>query len=136
MNYVAPTILRSFTKEKYLGVYMNHDLKWDHHINSYHPRLPISLGSSGGTSVVLWLSGRKVAYIAPVRWGVEYVSLMIIWYPYTTSNMGQIGVDHQCDIFARTTKDWNPYKLCAAPKGWLSCVQDHPWSGGGANGRL
>ena len=81
-------VLSSVTSEKYLGVYLNHDLKWSHHIDQVTAKAARKLGF-----VRYNLRGspddcKKLAYISLVRSGMEYAS--IIWDPYTKADSNKL----------------------------------------------
>jgi len=69
----------------YLGVYLNHDLKWSHHIDQVAAKAAKKLlgfvrCNLRGSPV----DYKKLAYIITlVRSGMEYAS--VIWDPYTKS---------------------------------------------------
>ncbi len=89
MYELCGKVLGYVTSEKYLGVYLNHDLKWDNHIDQVSPKAARKLGFTHRN-----LRGapadckKKLAYIALVRSGMEYAS--IIWDPHITSNADKL----------------------------------------------
>ena len=88
MYQLCGTILGSVTSEKYLGVYLTHDLKWDHHINQVTTKAARKLGFSRRNLRGAPAECKKLAYIALVRSGMEYAS--IIWDPHTNTNSDKL----------------------------------------------
>ena len=82
MYQLCGTILGSVTNEKYLGVYLNHNLKWDHHIDQVTAKAARKLGFIHRNLRGAPAECKKLAYIALVRSGMEYAS--IIWDPTPT----------------------------------------------------
>ena len=79
-------VLSSVTSEKYLGVYLNHDLKWSHHIDQAKAarKLGFVRRNLRGSSA----DCKQLAYISLVRSGMEYAS--IIWDPYTKADSNKL----------------------------------------------
>ena len=73
-------VLSSVTSEKYLGIYLNHDLKWSHHIDQVTAKAARKLGFVRRNLRGSPADCKKLAYISLVRSGMEYAS--IIWDPY------------------------------------------------------
>ena len=88
MYQLCGTILGSVTNEKYLGVYFNHNLKWDHHIDQVTAKAARKLGSIRRNLRGAPAECKKLAYIALVRSGMEYVS--IIWDRHTNTNSDKL----------------------------------------------
>jgi len=88
MYQLCGTILGSVTNEKYLGVYLNHDLKWDHHIDQVAAKASRKLGFIRRNLRGAPAKCKKLAYIALVRSGMEYAS--IIWDPHTKNNSSKL----------------------------------------------
>jgi len=61
MYQLCGVVLSSVTSEKYLVVYLNHDLKWSHHVDQVaaKPRHHGSWVSSGEISEVRMLTARS-----------------------------------------------------------------------------
>ena len=72
------------TSEKYLGVYLNHDLQWSHHIDQVAAKASRKLGFIRRNVRGAPVECKKLAYVTLVRSGMEYSSIM--WYPYTKQN--------------------------------------------------
>jgi len=70
-------VLSSVTSEKYLGVYLNHDLKWSHHIDQVAAKAAKKLGFVRRNLRGSPVDCKKLAYITLVRSGMKYAS--IIW---------------------------------------------------------
>jgi len=82
------TILGNVTNEKYLGVYLSHDLRWDHHIQQISAKAARKLGFIKRNLRGAPVQCKKLAYIALVRSGMEYAS--IVWDPHTSKNINQL----------------------------------------------
>jgi len=81
-------VLSSVTSEKYLGVYLNHDLKWSHHIDQVAAKAARKLGFVRRNLKGSPVDCKKLAYISLVRSGMEYAS--IIWDPYTKADSNKL----------------------------------------------
>ena len=129
MYQLCGTILVSVTSEKYLGVYLNHNLKWDHHIDQVTAKAARKLGFIRSNLRGTPAECKKLAYIALVRSGMEYAS--IIWYPHTNTNSDKLEKNptfscclglifilpyHQCYIFIRTANARTPSVQTAYPE--------------------
>ena len=82
------TILGSVTSEKYLEVYLNHNLKWDHHIDQVTAKAARKLGFIRYNLKGAPAECKKLAYMTLVRSGMEYAS--IIWDPHTNTNSNKL----------------------------------------------
>lgn len=82
------TILSTVTSEKYLGVYLKHDLKWSHHIEQVAAKASSKLGFIRRNLRGAPQSCKKLAYVSLVRSGMEYAS--VIWDPHTRSSSDKI----------------------------------------------
>ena len=60
-------VLSSVTSEKYLGVYLNHDLKWSHHIDQVAATAAKKLGFVSHNLRGSPVDCKKLAYITLVR---------------------------------------------------------------------
>ena len=67
MYELRGTILGSVTSEKYLGVYLNHDPKWDHHIDRHPTENEHHLGNKQGARVQI--AGEKPRSPSPLPAG-------------------------------------------------------------------
>ena len=85
---LCDTILGSVTSEKYLGVYLNHNLKWDHHIDQVTAKAARNLGFIRRNLLGAPTECKKLAYITLVRSGIEYAS--IVWDPHTNTNSDKL----------------------------------------------
>jgi len=74
--------------EKYLGVYLNHDLKWSYHIDQVTAKAARKLGFVRRKLRGSPVDCKKLAYISLVRSGMEYAS--IIWDPYTKADSNKL----------------------------------------------
>ena len=81
MHLSAILCMSAVTSEKYLGVYLNHDLKWSRHIDQVTAKAARKLGFVRRNLRGSPADCKKLAYISLVRSGMEYAS--IIWAPYT-----------------------------------------------------
>jgi len=79
MYQLCGVVLSSVTSEMYLGVYLNHDLKWMHHVNQVAAKVLRKLGLIRQNLTGTPVDCKKLAYITLVRSGMEYAS--IIWDP-------------------------------------------------------
>jgi len=69
-------VLSSVTSEKYLRVYLNHDLKWSHHIDQVAAKAAKMLGFVRRNLRGAPVDCKKLAYVTLVRSGMEYASVM------------------------------------------------------------
>ena len=79
------------TSEKYLGVYLNHDLKWSHHIDQVAAKAARKLGFVRRNLRGAPVNCKKpayVTYVTLVRSGMEYAS--VIWDPYTKADSNKL----------------------------------------------
>jgi len=83
-NQFHGIVLPSVTSEKYLGVYLNHDLKWSHHIDQVASKAARKLGFMRRNLRGAPVNCKKLAYDTLVRSGMEYAS--VIWDPYTEAD--------------------------------------------------
>ena len=81
-------VLSSVTSEKYLGAYLNHDLKWSHHINQVAAKASRKLGFVRRNLRGAPVNCKKLAYVTLVRSGIEYAS--VIWDPYTKADSNKL----------------------------------------------
>ena len=88
MYQLCGTLLSSVTSEKYLGVYVNHDLRWTHHIDQVAAKAARKLGFIRRNLRGAPSECKKLAYIALVRSGMEYAS--IIWDPHTKKDQDKL----------------------------------------------
>ena len=88
MYELCGTILGSVASEKYLGVYLNHDLKWDHHIDQVATKAARKLGFIRRNLRGAPAECKRLAYIALVRSGMEYAA--VIWDPHTSKNISKL----------------------------------------------
>ena len=88
MYELRGTVLGCVTSEKYLRVYLNHDLKWDNHIDQVSSKAAQKLGFIRRNLRCAPADCKKLVYIALVRSGMEYAS--ISWDPHTTSNADKL----------------------------------------------
>ena len=78
----------NFFTHMYLGVYVNHNLKWDHHIDQVTAKAARKLGFIRRNLRGATAECKKMAYITLVRSGMEYAS--IIWDPHTNTNSDKL----------------------------------------------
>jgi len=78
------------TSEKYLGVYLNHDLKWSHHLDQVAAKAARKLGFVRRNLRGSPVDCKKLAYITLVLSvsGMEYAS--VIWDPYTKADFNKL----------------------------------------------
>ena len=69
-------------------MYLNHNLKWDHHIDQVTAKAARKLGFIRRNLRGAPAECKKLAYIALVRSGLEYAS--IIWDPHTNTNSDKL----------------------------------------------
>ena len=81
-------VLSSVTSEKYLGVYLNHDLKWSHHIDQVAAKAARKLGFVRCNLRGAPVDCKKLAYVTLVRSGMEYAS--VIWDPPTKADSNKL----------------------------------------------
>jgi len=81
-------VLSLVTSEKYLGVYLNHDLKWSHHIDQVAAKAARKLGFVRRNLRGAPANCKKLAYVTLVRSGMEYAS--VIWDPYTKADSNKL----------------------------------------------
>ena len=81
-------VLSSVISEKYLGVYLNHDLKWSNHIDQLAAKAARKLGFVRRNLRGLPVDCKKLAYITLVRSSMEYASA--IWDPYTKADLNKL----------------------------------------------
>jgi len=86
-------VLSSVTSEKYLGAYLNHDLKWSHHINQVAAKASRKLGFVRRNLRGAPVNCKKLAYVTLVRSGMEYAS--VIWDPYTKADSNRLEKIHR-----------------------------------------
>ena len=88
MYQMCGTILGSVTSKKYLGVYLNHNLEWDHNFDQVTAKAARKLGFIRRNLRGAPAECKKLAYIALVRSGMEYAS--IIWDLHTSTNSDKL----------------------------------------------
>jgi len=94
MYQLCDVVLSSVTSEKYLGVYLNHDLKWSHHIDQVAAKASRKLGFIRRNLRGAPVDCKKLAYVTLFRSGMEYAS--IIWDPYTKRDSDKLDKTQQC----------------------------------------
>jgi len=80
MYQLCGIVLSSVSSEKYLGVYVNHDLKWSHHVDQVAAKASRKLGFIRCNLRGAPADCKKLAYITLVRSGIEYASIIYIKY--------------------------------------------------------
>ena len=88
MYQLCGTILGSVTSKKYLGVYLNHNLEWDHNFDQVTAKAARKLGFIRRNLRGAPAECKKLAYIALVWSGMEYAS--IIWDLHTITNSDKL----------------------------------------------
>ena len=88
MYQFRAVVLSSVTSEKYLGVCLNHDLKWSHHIDQVAAKAARKLGFARRNLRGSPVDCKKLAYITLVRSGMEYASA--IRDPYTKADSNKL----------------------------------------------
>ena len=81
-------MLSLVTSEKYLGVYLNQDLKWSHHIDQVAAKAARKLGFVRRNLRGAPVNTKKLAYVTLVHSGMEYAS--VIWDPYTKADSNKL----------------------------------------------
>ena len=94
MYQLCDVVLSSVTNEKYLSVYLNHDLKWSHHIDQVAAKASRKLGFIRCNLRGAPVGCKKLAYVTLVRSEMEYAS--IIWDPYTKCDSDKLEKTQWC----------------------------------------
>jgi len=84
-------MLSSVTSEKYLGVCLNHDLKWSHHVDQVAAKAARKLGFVRCNLRGAPVDCKKLAYVTLVHSGMEYAS--VIWDSFTKVRLKQVRKD-------------------------------------------
>jgi len=94
MYQLCDVVLSSVTSEKYLGVYLNHDLQWSHHNDQVAAKASRKLDFSKRNLRGAPVDCKKLAYVTLVRSGMEYTSIM--WDPYTKRDSDKLEKTQRC----------------------------------------
>jgi len=78
----------TFTSEKYLGVCLNHDLNWSHHIDQVAAKAARKLGFVRHNLRGAPVDCKKLAYVTLVRSGMECAS--VVWDMYTKADSNKL----------------------------------------------
>ena len=93
-------------EQKYLGVMLISDLKWNTHISNTAAKANRSLGLVKRSLHMCKTDAKSLAYVSLVRSHLEYASSA--WDPYTDSNKYKLeSVQHRAARFVARNYDWS-----------------------------
>ena len=102
---LGSTILQETTQHNYLGVNIQHDLKWNSHIDKITTSASRTLGFVRRNLGACTKDTKKAAYTALIRPTLEYCSA--IWDPYTNELIQKVGkIQRRSARFIHNNYDW------------------------------